>query len=112
MTEKELLIWAAGVVDGRGIIATTVEQGKRKMFPAITLLVPLSHEQQYDRMLEIAGNGSRVNNSDYYELGGYGAVKGFMAELWPYLTPSKRSEINAELRKFKALKLELKNRAS
>ena len=104
MSQKDLLIWAAGVVEGCGVVVSTVKQGPTRMYHAIDLLVPVSSSEQIRRLTIAAGNGSVHKEPTGFVLGGYAAVRGFIADLWPYFTPAKRSEINMELKRFKLLK--------
>lgn len=104
MTEKELLIWAAGVVEGAGVVAVHIVQGPMKIYPALSLLVPLSDSSQIRRMTIAAGNGNVSKTPTGFELSGYAAVRGFVEQLWPYLTVAKRREINMEMKRLKLMK--------
>lgn len=102
MYERDLLIWAAGVLDGCGMVACTVESGPNgHMYHALTLLVPLADAEQIRRLTIAAGNGSVSREPVGFELGGKAAVKGFLEAVWQWLSPGTRKRFNIELRRFK-----------
>jgi hypothetical protein len=104
MNRQELLAWSAGVIEGCGVIACSIEQGPIRMYHAIDLLVPVSDSAQIRRLTIAAGNGSVSREPLGFALGGPAAIRGFLEELWPYLSAGKKKEFNAELRRFKYLK--------
>lgn len=107
MNYRESLIWAAGVIEGCGVVAVTIEQGPTRMYHAIGLLAVTGNPDVNDRLIDAVGNGDVImapSGDPCFELGGYAAIRGFLADIWPFLTPHKRTEINSELRRYKLLK--------
>lgn len=104
MKHNELLAWAAGVIEGCGVLACSIEQGPTRMYHAIDLLVPLSDSAQIRRMTIAADNGSVHREPTGFVLGGYDAIRSFLREIWPYLSSAKKRELNGELKRYKLLK--------
>lgn len=101
MNTKELMAWSAGVIEGCGVLSVSIEQGPTRMYHAIDLLVPLDNSQQIKRLTIAANNGSVSKMPKGFHLGGYAAIRGFLEELWPYLSPAKKKEFNGELKRYK-----------
>jgi hypothetical protein len=110
MNRKELLIWSAGVIEGCGILAVSIQQGPTRMYHAIDLLVPLNDSRQIRRLTIAANNGSVSKMPKGFHLGGHAAVRGFLEDLWPYLSPAKKKEFNAELKRYKYYRAQDKQR--
>jgi hypothetical protein len=105
MIERDLMIWAAGVMEGCGSLTVTREVGPTgREYHALTLLVPLDHAEQVRRLLIAAGNGVENKAPLGFELGGPAAIKGFLGSIRQWLTPEAKSRFNTELRRFKQLK--------
>jgi hypothetical protein len=105
VTEEEIKIWCAGMLDASGILASTIERGPTgKEYHALTLCVAAASPQHASRLTLAANNGAVTEEYPMvWQLGGPAAIKGFLAEVWPYLSSAKKSEVNGELRKFKQL---------
>jgi len=110
VNEKNRLIWAAGMIDGCGVVVATIEQGPTRTYAALSLIVVSKRFDAHARMMSAAGNGERLEDDKGFLLSGYAAVRGFIAEVWPWLTADTKREINAEIKKYKALKANLNAR--
>jgi hypothetical protein len=110
ITDKELLSWAAGVIEGCGTIASTVREGPSRMYAEIVLLVPVGHSDQIKRLTIAANNGGVAHSPVGFELVGYSAIRGFMADLWPYFSPVTRTQVNMELKRHKLLAAEQRSK--
>lgn len=106
MNEQQLLIWAAGVIDGAGVVASFITEGPTRTYPAIGLLVAPANSDQCARLALAFGNGGVIKAPQGFEVGGWAATQGALQLVWPYLSKLKKQEFNAELRKFKALRAE------
>lgn len=106
MNTEELASWTAGMIEGVGVLAATIEQGPSgREYAAIGLYVAFNSPEHEARLSTAMGNGGTTQEyPTVWQLGGYAAIKGFLPTIWPFLTPSTRSAFNAELRKFKQMK--------
>lgn len=77
------------------------------MYAALSLIVVSKRPEVHQRLIDAVGNGERIGYGEGYLLSGYDAVRGFIREVWPWLTPSTKRDINAEIRKYKAIKADL-----
>lgn len=105
VNEKNRLIWAAGMIDGCGMVVATIEQGPTRMYAALSLVIVSKRPAAVARMMSAVSNGEVLEGA--YLLSGYAAVRGFIAEVWPWLAADTKREINAEIKKYKALKADL-----
>lgn len=102
INQHELMVWAAGIVEGCGVIVVSMEEGPTgKEYAAITLVVPVLRSTQTNRMMLAAGNGTETTQG--WELSGIAAVRGFLESLWTWFTPESKTYANERLRKFKEL---------
>ena len=108
VNEKNRLIWAAGMLDGCGVVVATIEQGPTRTYAALSLVIVSKRSDALARIIGAAANGEVLENA--FLLSGYAAVRGFIAEVWPWLTADTKREINAEIKKYKALKADLNAR--
>jgi hypothetical protein len=104
VNEKNRLIWAAGMIDASGRVIASVEQGPTRTYAALSLVVVCNRFDAHARMMSAANNGERLQDDKAFLLSGYAAVRGFLAEVWPWLTNDTKREINAEIRKYKEMK--------
>jgi hypothetical protein len=107
VNEKNRLIWAAGMIDGCGVVVATIEQGPTRTYAALSLVVVCKRRDALSRMISAVSNGEILEDDTGYLLSGYAAVRGFIAEVWPWLTADTKREINAEIKKYKAIKADL-----
>lgn len=104
MNDHDSLIWAAGLLDGCGYLIISVEQGPTRMYHAITLLAVTGDAKGVERMIDASGNGGLDQYSPshfIWSLQGIAAIKGFLADVWPYLLPATRSRFNMEIRRYR-----------
>lgn len=107
INEKYRLIWAAGLIDGCGVVITSIEQGPTRMYAAFSLLVRTRDRSALVRMKGAVNNGEILEDDQGFLLSGYAATRGFIAEVWPWLSTETKERINIEIRKYKVLKADL-----
>lgn len=102
MKRDALLIWTAGLYEGCGSIMMTPEEGPLKKYLAISINFPTNDPSICTRLEAVVNNGTASNIG--FEVGGYSAVRGFLHEIWPYLSPAGKSQANAALKHYKVNK--------
>lgn len=106
MNERETMIWAAGVFEGCGVVASNVRQGPTRMYHQISLLAVTGNPEVNARLIDAFGNGIVIeapSGDPCFSIDGYAAVRGILEEVWKFLTPHTRRVFNAELKRFKML---------
>ena len=106
MNERETLIWAAGVLEGCGTVASHIVQGPTRMYHQISLLAVTGNPEVNARLIDALGNGIEVSapsGAPCFVIDGYAGVRGILEQVWKYLTPHTRHEFNGELKRFKLL---------
>lgn len=101
MKREEVLAWVAGYVAAAGSYVCQVQEGPSKKYLGFELAMPTNDEQQIERLSVVTNNGS-VDEFGYWRIGGYAAARGFLAEVWKYLTPSARAQANEAIKHYKA----------
>lgn len=108
MDTNQLTAWVAGCFEATGVIIVSSSIGptdKPYATIGVEVILPPGNESAGKRFLKVANNGT-VNGSAWH-LGGYAAVRGFLATIWPYLTPRSKHHYNEEIKRFKIKKAEL-----
>jgi hypothetical protein len=100
-TREELLAWAAGMVGANAAYIVTPEQGPTKKYLSFTMNVIVGDDEEGRRLCEVNGNGGPSAGGVGWELGGYAANRGFLAQVWKYLSPSARTTANNAIKHYK-----------
>lgn len=99
MKREALLPWAAGILEGCGAYLIQPDVGPSRSYLSITINFPPGNEDQIKRLMAVNNNGT-VSDSGL-DITGYAAVRGFLHEIWPHLSPSGRAQANEALKFFK-----------
>ena len=100
MTTDELLIWAAGVLDGNGKFHARTVQGPTKPYIEVSIELHPGRPSTLTRLQKALNNGTIHGN--LFIMSGVAAFRGAVEALWPYLSIDSKREVNAILRRIKA----------
>lgn len=100
MKREELLAWVGGHVSAKAVFAVLKEDGPNKEYYSISLCVPSLDGVVYERLMHVNHNGTIIEG-DGWQISGRAAVRGFLREVWKYLTPTFRAQANDVLREHK-----------
>lgn len=106
MKRNELLAWAAGVIGAAGEYTVAPIDGPTRKYMSFVISIPIGDSHEGERLMLVNDNGTIENGR--WRLGGYAACRGFLTEVWDYMTPSSRSVANNAIKFFKEEKDKLK----